>query len=216
VAKKKSRVPTPPKRSVQAPKPYQAPRDPRRTRMILIAAGVALLIAAAGAAIAFAVGRGGGEESAVSGPCVRKTFPSQGEKHVTELPEGFKYNSVPATSGPMTNETITWNLYDRGPLNELSLVHNLEHGGIAVQYGPQVPQATVQKIADWYAEDPNGMVVAPLPALGKNIALTAWTHLATCSAFDEDAFSDFRDDYRGANGDAPEGAPPEQSPPGGQ
>jgi hypothetical protein len=215
VARKKSRVPTPPKHTVQAPKPYKAPRDPRRAKFILIAIAAVLLLAAAIAGIALATG-GGSEETARSGPCLRKTFPSQGERHVEELPNGFKYNSVPATSGPMTNETIVWNLYDRGPVNELSLVHNLEHGGIAVQYGNQVSRAMVQEIADWYADDPNAIIVAPLPTLGKKIALTAWTHLATCSSFDRDAFSDFRDDYRGENGDAPEGAPPEQSPPGGQ
>jgi hypothetical protein len=222
VAKKKSRVPTPPKRTVQAPKPYQAPRDPRRTRMILIAAGVALLIAAAGAAIAFAVGRGGDEQSAGTlGPCTLKTFPAQGldnnsqrAGHVTELPKGFKYNSFPPTSGPHDAQPIIWNVYDR-PVAQMNLVHNLEHGGIAVQYGSQVPKSTVDQIVAWYSEDPNGIVVAPLPALGKRIALTVWTaeydgdpgnpssrithsegRVAMCPSFDEDAFSEFRDDYR--------------------
>jgi hypothetical protein len=223
VAKKKSRVPTPPKRSVQAPKPYQAPRDPRRTRMILIAAGVALLIAAAGAAIAFAVGRGSDEQSAGTlGPCTLKTFPAQGldnnsqrAGHVEELPKGFKYNSFPPTSGPHDAQPIIWNVYDR-PVAQMNLVHNLEHGGIAVQYGSQVPKSTVDQIVAWYSEDPNGIVVAPLPALGKRIALTVWTaeydgdpatdpnarlknsegHVATCPTFDEDAFSEFRGDYR--------------------
>jgi hypothetical protein len=185
MAKKKSRVPTPPKRTVQAPKPYQASRDPRRTRMILIAVGAALLIAAAGAG------------------------------HVTELPKGFKYNSFPPTSGPHDAQWVIWNVYDK-PVPQINLVHNLEHGGVAVQYGSQVPKATVDQIVAWYSEDPTGIVVAPLPALGKRIALTAWTaeydgdpaadpssrithsegRLAMCPTFDEDAFSTFRDDYR--------------------
>lgn len=223
MAKKKSRVPTPPKRTVQAPKPYQASRDPRRTRMILIAVGAALLIAAAGAAIAFAVGRGGEEKSAGDlGSCTLKTFPaqrmdneSQRAGHVTELPKGFKYNSFPPTSGPHDAQWVIWNVYDK-PVPQINLVHNLEHGGVAVQYGSQVPKATVDQIVAWYSEDPTGIVVAPLPALGKRIALTAWTaeydgdpaadpssrithsegRLAMCPTFDEDAFSTFRDDYR--------------------
>jgi hypothetical protein len=189
--------------------------------MILIVVGAALVIAAAAAAIAFAVGRGRDEgASSTLGPCTLKSFPAQGldnrsqrARHVAELPKGFRYNSFPPTSGPHDSQPVIWNVYgDAVP--QINLVHNLEHGGIAVQYGSQVPKETVDRIVAWYAEDPNGIVVAPLPSLGKRIALSAWTadydgdpanpsssitesqgRLAVCTAFDEDAFSDFRDDY---------------------
>jgi Protein of unknown function (DUF3105) len=191
--------------------------------MILIALGAALVVAAGVAAIAFAVG-GGDEEKAGAdtlGPCTVKTFPAQGldnksqrAGHVSKLPEGFKYNSFPPTSGPHDAQWVIWNVYDT-PVPQINLVHNLEHGGIAVQYGSEVPKATVDQIVAWYADDPNGIVVAPLPDLGKRIALTVWTadydgdptnpdaritksegRVATCTAFDEEAFSEFRDDYR--------------------
>jgi len=190
--------------------------------MILIAVGAALVIAAVGAAIAFAVGRGGDEEAGGSlGSCTLKSFPAQGldnetqrATHVTELPKGFKYNSFPPTSGPHDAQWVIWNVYE-SRVPQINLVHNLEHGGIAVQYGAQVPQETVDQIVAWYSEDPNGIVVAPLPSLGKRITLTAWTaeyegdplavnarirhsegRLATCPTFDEEAFTEFRDDYR--------------------
>ena len=190
--------------------------------MILMVLGAALVVAAGAAAIAFAVGRGGEEQATGTlGPCTLKTVPAQGldnnsqrAGHVTELPKGFKYNSFPPTSGPHDGQWVIWNVYD-SPVPQINLVHNLEHGGIAVQYGSQVPKATVDQIVAWYSEDPNAVVVAPLPDLGKRIALTAWTanydggptnpdariidskgRLATCTTFDEDAFSSFRDDYR--------------------
>jgi hypothetical protein len=191
--------------------------------MILIAIGAALVVAAGAAAIAFAVTRGGGEGSATAqkGPCTFQNFPAQGldnktqrATHVTELPKGFKYNSFPPTSGPHDGQWVIWNVYESA-VPQINLVHNLEHGGVAVQYGANVPQQTVDQIVAWYAEDPNGIVVAPLPQLGRRIALTAWTaeydgdpanpdsritesegRLAMCMAFDEDAFSEFRDDYR--------------------
>ena len=72
-------------------------------------------------------------------------------------------------------------------------------------------QAAIDQIVAWYREDPNGMIVAPLPKLGDEIALTAWRHLATCSGFDEEAFSSFRDDYRFKG---PERFPPELLAPG--
>jgi hypothetical protein len=108
-----------------------------------------------------------------------------------------------------------------------ALVHNLEHGGIVVQYGSEVPKETVDQIVAWYSDSPNGVVVTPLPPVAdiaakapsdvdKKILLTAWTHLATCSSFSEDAFTDFRDDYRGPTGDAPEKFPLASLQPGGQ
>lgn len=180
--------------------------------MLFIALGVAIVVAAGAVGIALAVGRGGSEEG-VAGPCVRQDFPAQGARHVEELAEDFEYNSAPATSGPHLQTPAIWNLYE-DPVPEIRLVHNLEHSGIVVQYGDEVPPGTVQRIVDWYADDPNGIIVAPSPGLGNKIALTAWTHLATCAAFDEDAFSDFRDDYRSTEGDAPEKFGLEDFPPG--
>ena len=51
---------------------------------------------------------------------------------------------------------------------------------------------------------------------GNKIYLTAWTHLMTCTAFDEGAFGRFVDDYRGPSGDAPEKFPLDSLAPGGQ
>jgi hypothetical protein len=191
--------------------------------MILIALGAALVVAAGVAALAFTLSSGDEQKAGGDlGPsCTLKSFPAQGidnnsqrAGHVTELPKGFKYNSFPPTSGPHDAQWVIWNVYD-SPVPQINLVHNLEHGGIAVEYGDEVPKATVDQIVAWYADDPNAIVVAPLPDLGKRIALTAWTadydgdptnadaritksegRLATCTTFDEDAFSNFRDDFR--------------------
>ena len=136
------------------------------------------------------------EGTAASGSCERETFPAQGRTHVDEAKwTTFKYNSTPPTSGPHDGATAIWSVYTE-PVGQGHLVHNLEHGGIIVQYGERVPAATVDEIEAWYRDNPNGIIVAPLPKLGNKIALTAWTHLMTCSTFDEDAFSGFRDDYR--------------------
>jgi hypothetical protein len=219
--KKKSRVPAPPRpvqapgRRVQAPQRRAEHHDDRRTRMWFIALGAAILIAAAAVGIAMALRGGGGETaSGVDGACVIQTFPPMGRTHVQKLSKDFQYNSFPPTSGPHFGVPAVYNIYDQ-PVPEIRLVHNLEHGAIVVQYGSQVPQATVQEIAAWYADSPLGMVVAPLPPLAEmhakapanvesKIFLTAWTHLATCSSFDEGAFTRFRDDFRNPNGDAPE------------
>ena len=81
----------------------------------------------------------------------------------------------------------------------------------------------MQQLSDFYNEDTTGMLLAP-SQLGNKIALGAWTvpddfepggtngtsFLATCTTFDEDAFSAFRDDrFRG-----PERFPPDSLAPG--
>jgi Protein of unknown function (DUF3105) len=197
--------------------------------MWFLVLGAAILVAAVAVGLAMAFRGGGGEGVAngVEGACVRKTYPPMGRQHVEKLSPGFEYNSFPPSSGPHyppgPKAPAVWNLYE-SPLDQVALVHNLEHGGIVVQYGPKVPKTAVDRIAAWYAESPNGMLVAPLPPANEmhakappgwenKIFLTAWTHVATCSAFDENAFTSFRDDYRGKG---PERFPVEALQPGGQ
>jgi hypothetical protein len=220
--RKKSRVPAPPKRVVQAPRARQTQRDPRRTRMLFLGLGGVIVVAAAAVGIAMAMGGGGGAaDTGVFGSCVRQTFPAQGRLHVQRVPKGY-YNSTPPTSGNHFPTPAVWNVYTQ-PVEEIRLVHNLEHGGVVVQYGSDVSQATVAKIVAWYDQDPRGLVVAPLPPeleqekpeLRNKIALTAWTHLMTCSTFDEGPMDDFLDDYRGPQGDGPEKYPLDALQPGG-
>ena len=220
--KKKSQVPTPP-RPVQAPKRREdprgprAPRDPRQTKLLLAGLGGGVLVAAIVVIIVLVAGGGDGEKSSgpevVSAGCVAESFSSMGRNHVLEVKPEFEYNSFPPTSGPHYPETAIYNAYSE-PVPQIRLLHNMEHGAVVVQYGDKVAQADVDEIVAWYRDDPNGMIVAPLPELGGNLALTAWTHGLTCSqGFDGKAFSDFRDAYR-FNG--PESFDPDAMAPGSQ
>jgi hypothetical protein len=195
--------------------------------MLFIALGAAIVVVAAAVGIVMAV-RGGGaaQASGADGPCVRQTFPPQGRQHVQELGKSFLYNSFPPSSGPHYPVPAVYNVYDQ-PVPEIRLVHNLEHGAVEIQYGSKVPQSVVQEIVAWYAKSPLGTIVAPLPTseselhatpppdADKKIFLTAWTHVATCSTFGEQAFTNFRDDYRGPKGDGPEKFPLSALQPGG-
>ena len=233
---KKSRTPAPP-RPVQAPKKRSEPRggDSRRTRLWLAVATGVLLLAGAAAALAFTFGRGGGDAEA-GDVCQVQTVEAQGQGHVTKLEKDFKPKSFPRTTGPHHGQPVVYDEYTQ-PVPQLNLVHNLEHGGVAVQYGSDVPDDVVAKLVAWYRNDPRGLIVAPLPdveeakELSDKIALTAWVveredeenprsritkqegKLGICSTFDEDAFNDFLDKYR-ARG--PEGFELDQLAPGSQ
>ena len=213
--KKKPQVPTPP-RSSKTSSSGAKPTGKRRTGLIigivvgaLVVAGVVvgIVVAASGG------GGGGGSTSAASSGCSREEFASQGREHTEKLSPDFEYNSTPATSGPHYPTPAVWNVYTE-PVEEIRLVHNLEHGGIVVQYGDKVSPAAVDQILEWYQTDPNGILVAPRPDLGATVAVTAWTQLMACTkGFDEAAFTDFRDDYRFKG---PEAFPPEALAPGTQ
>lgn len=207
MAKKKSRVPTPPQK-VDAPKPRKPAQaqgavvpggsSPHRTRVILI--GLGAVIAVAVVAIVLVNVLGGGEDASAAlanAGCTEQTFPTQGRQHVEELKKDFTYDSFPPTSGPHNPQAALWGYYDRS-VPFIASTHNLEHGGIVVQYGKDVPQKTIDEIRAWYEGDPAGLLVAPLPgnALPDKLALTAWTQLAVCPGFDQAAFDSFRDQYR--------------------
>lgn len=222
----KAKTPAPPKRPVQAPKVRTTPRDPRRNRNILLAvAGSAAVVAAAVLGFLFLGGNGG--SSAETGVAAKfrdlggtfQTHPAlpnlrfkgQRIRHVPAMPPGYEYNSNPPSSGIHTDATVIWGIYDE-PIPAISSVHNLEHGGIVIRYGPGVPAREVEKLREFYIDDPNGMIVAPMPGLGDDIALTAWTYdrgrqndrsyegegrVGKLNRFDEDAFSAFKDEFRG-------------------
>lgn len=139
--------------------------------------------------------------------CTLRSPEGLGQNHVDNLDADVDYNSFPPSSGPHYFEPAPWGFYD-DPLSQVQVLHNLEHGGVAIQYGPQTPSSTRAQIERLYRDDPRGLLVAPLPALEDKIALTAWTvaesesdvesrgRVATCPRFNEDAFRAFLEAYR--------------------
>jgi Protein of unknown function (DUF3105) len=198
---KKTRTPAPPRRPVQAPKrrvEVRAPSESRRPLLYLVVFAAAGLVILGGLLLWLSLkGSDAGNAAADirSAGGTFQTYKDQGRRHFRLPSQRVKYNSFPPTSGPHDPTPAIWNIYEE-PVDERKLVHNLEHGGIVIQYGAEVPQATVNQLRDFYLSDPNGLILAPLPKLGNKIALTAWTHLATMTKFDEGAFSAFRDAYR--------------------
>ena len=148
--------------------------------------------------------------------------------HVPDAPADYTFGTFPRTADIHSPELLIWNFYP-APVDQMWLGHNLEHGGIYVQYGDDVPADTVEQIGAWWMDDPNGIIIAPLPELdGDVIALGAWFaavessdsdlvyststgELAYCTAFDEVAFTAFRDAFRGMG---PERLPIESLTPG--
>ena len=178
--------------------------------MLTLAVGGALVLAAVAAAAVFAFG--GASTDAVAAlqeaGCTVTTKKAVTADHSVTDPAGTSknWNTDPPTSGPHNDATVFWGVYNE-PVNQAQLVHNLEHGGIAVQYGDGVAAGTVEQLRTFARGKPRGTVLAPYPKLGDKIALGVWTapadepdngtaYLATCTAFDETAFEAFYDNFQ--------------------
>jgi hypothetical protein len=240
---KKSRTPPPP-RPVQSPKRRESTARPkldlsRRNQVFwgLAAAGVATVIA-----VVLAIVLGGGGGGAGSSASVAKamaaagcTFvskpvlpPKDGKNFHNDAPTPttkVKWSTFPPSGGGHYQLWAVWGFYTQS-VPPQQVVHNEEHGGVVIWWGPKVPQSEVDKLASFYQSSPDGMFGTPIAGLGNKIALTAWTgdpgryyrnhyygigHLATCTRFDEKAFTAFRDAYRGHG---PEGVPLSADQPG--
>jgi len=215
-------------RAVAVPKTPTAGggRDNKLIAMLALG-GVALLaVIGIGAALAFGGGDDGPDPRAAleAAGCTLSATPALVGSHSVTTPDGTSkaWNTTPPTSGPHYQVPAVWGSFD-DVVNQAQLVNNLEHGGIAIQYGTGVPAATVQSLKTFVQEKSRGTILAPYPALGDRIALGAWVtesasepekgtaYLAKCPDFDETAFAAFFDAYQFQG---PERFPPDTLLPG--
>jgi len=198
----------------------------------VILAAVLVLAAVAGAAAYFLLAGDDSKSESVAqamsdAGCSYKTFAGEASGvHIANPAATPKeWNSFPPTSGPHYGQWVIWGEYDE-PVRLAQAVHNLEHGGIVMYYGSDVPAEEIAQLRNFYRSDPAAILLSPLPRLGDKIALTAWYAptegddvlvddsqgiLAECTSFDENAFEAFRDAYRFQG---PERIPPESLQPG--
>ena len=113
-----------------------------------------------------------------------------GEPHVA-------YNSDPPTSGPHLPYIAPWGIHTEPIPRELQ-VHNLEDGGVVVQYSCAAPCPDLAaKLAEIVRRYEMQVLLAPYPGLRTRIALTAWTRLDAFDDFDEARIVRFIRAYRG-------------------
>ena len=217
---------------VKAPKQRSAPPSSgsgSNSRLLAIGAGVAGLVigvAVVAAAMGF-VGGGSGITNTAdirakleSSGCTLTVAPAlKGEHSITDPSKTSpKWNTDPPTSGPHYAVPAVFGIYDQ-EIELARIVHNLEHGGIYILYGKDVPASTVDQLRTFYEGHRTGTIMAPLDRLGDEFALGAWvvdgdTHngfLAKCTTFDQDAVSTF---FRSLQFRGPERFDPSQLQPG--
>jgi hypothetical protein len=227
----------PAKPRTQAPKTRApvAPDDGKRTRMILYGVAAAGL---AGMLVVLALFAFGGTSSGDAGRvqdameaagCTltsANAVRNESDHSDVASPDTIvkEWNTSPPTTGPHYVQPAIWGAYD-DPLQQARVVHNLEHGGVFIQYGSRVPAETVDQLRAFYDTRRNGTLLAPLPNLGETIALGVWVtpeqagegsdrgvgYLAKCTEFDQEAFAAFFDEFQFKG---PERFPPDFLAPG--
>jgi hypothetical protein len=123
---------------------------------------------------------------------------SQGHRHISEAQARipFPYNSDPPTSGPHLPFIAPWGVH-RAPLPKALQIHNLEDGGVIVQYRCQDCPDLIQKIEVIVKRYPEFVIAAPYPDMEPLIALTAWRRIEELEAFDEKLIVDYIEAYHG-------------------
>jgi hypothetical protein len=160
-------------------------RRGRRRTQIVGGAAVAVLIAV----VAYFAYR-----AAANQPGIRVA--SQGNEHIqSEATPHVAYSTEPPTSGPHLPYVAPWGVHTSPVLKELQ-VHNLEDGGVLVQYSCDCPDL-VEKLRSIVARHDRHVILAPYPGMKSKIALTAWQRIDQFDEFDERRITRFIDAYVG-------------------
>ena len=152
-----------------------------------IVAGVALLVLAIGGYFAYA---------AITREELGETFQTSGvNEHVAADQTVSDYNSNPPTSGLHWSTIGPWGVQDAPVANEQQ-VHNMEHGGVVIQYdAATLPADALQDLKDKVNEIPTKVVLAPREGMDSPIALTSWGRMLKLQAYDEAQIDGYIDLY---------------------
>lgn len=121
---------------------------------------------------------------------------SQGNAHVTGELVAFRYTSDPPTSGPHATGVAAWGTHER-PIPKALQIHNLEDGGVLIQYNCEDCGDLVSKLKDIVRRYPDKVILAPYPGMRTRIVLTAWSYIDPFDEFDEQRILRFIETHRG-------------------
>ncbi|HEX6903524.1 MAG TPA: DUF3105 domain-containing protein [Thermoanaerobaculia bacterium] len=103
---------------------------------------------------------------------------------------------LPPTSGPRQAWLADWGAH-REPVPHEQQVHNLEHGGVILQYNCPGGCPDVVERLEALARERDFVLVAPYPWMKSRIALTAWGRIEILDSLDEARIHAFLDAWAG-------------------
>lgn len=115
---------------------------------------------------------------------LRLDLPDEGSTHLPEGAEPPDYKTSPPTSGNHVEPPYQQadGAYSEAP-EQLNVVHSLEHGRLAIQYSPDLPEEDQLELKGLYDTMYGASLLFPNDEMVYDVAATTWTNLLACREY---------------------------------
>jgi hypothetical protein len=110
---------------------------------------------------------------------LRLRLPEEGRDHIPPSAPEPRYKTSPPTSGDHVEEQQADGAYRATP-PPVSVVHSLEHGRLAIQYRPDLPERAQLELIGLFDTMYGGTLLFPTPDMPYMVAATSWRNLMGC------------------------------------
>ncbi|HKF83164.1 MAG TPA: DUF3105 domain-containing protein [Solirubrobacterales bacterium] len=110
---------------------------------------------------------------------LRLRLPEEGDEHIPASAPEPRYQTNPPTSGDHVDEQQADGAYRETP-PPVSVVHSLEHGRLAIQYRPDLPERAQLELIGLFDTMYGGTLLFPNPDTPYSVVATTWTNLLGC------------------------------------
>ncbi|HMI80842.1 MAG TPA: DUF3105 domain-containing protein [Solirubrobacterales bacterium] len=113
---------------------------------------------------------------------LRLRLPDEGHTHLPPSAPEPNYETSPPTSGDHVEEQQADGAYSETP-PQVSVVHSLEHGRLAIQYRPDLPERAQLELIGLFDTLYGGTLLFPNADMPYMVAATTWTNLVGCHTY---------------------------------
>lgn len=149
------------------------------------------------------------KEAAMKAECdLRLKLKDEGHTHLARGTETPEYGTDPPTSGNHIEAPYQQadGAYSEPP-DQINVVHSLEHGRLAIQYSPDLPEKAQLELKGLYDTMYGAALLFPNEEMPYEVAATTWTNLLGCDEYKGaatlDAIRDFGIETWGKYGGEP-------------
>lgn len=126
------------------------------------------------------------KEAAQKANCeLRLKLPDEGKTHLPKGSAPPDYKTSPPTSGNHVEPPYQQadGAYSEQP-DDLNVVHALEHGRMAIQYSPDLPEEAQLELKGLYDTMYGATLIFPNDDIVYDVAATTWTNLIACRNYE--------------------------------
>jgi hypothetical protein len=115
---------------------------------------------------------------------LRLELPDEGATHLPKGSQPPDYKTSPPTSGNHVEPPYQQadGAYSEAP-DQLNVVHSLEHGRLAIQYSPDLPEQAQLELKGLYDTMYGAALLFPNDDMVYEVAATTWTNLLACREY---------------------------------